>query len=67
MLFVAKPNKVNIDNNATFAMWTKAIIIPSLFASSSHSVTLHVHLHTVKTHKFQLDIAWNNFMDLFMP
>lgn len=67
MLFVAKPNKVNIDNNATFAMWTKAIIIPSLFASSSHSVIPHVHLHTVKTHKFQLDTAWNNFMDLFMP
>lgn len=38
VLFVAKPNKVSIDNiNATFAMWTRAIIIRSLFASSSHN------------------------------
>lgn len=37
MLFLAKPNKVNIDNiNATFAMRTAAIIVSTLFASFSH-------------------------------
>lgn len=37
VFFAAKPNKVSVDNiNATFAMWTVAIIVSTLFASFSH-------------------------------
>lgn len=64
MLFLAKSNRVRIDNiNPTFAIWTGAIVITTLFASSSNNplfltLLLDVHLHIIKR------TAWNYFMEL---